>query len=81
MIYILLLLYIFFLVYRYDIQNVQNTKGRNTNYRILWAVFILIAGLSYHVGGDSIGYEIAFNNYSHVKSLGDIYDGNLLENS
>lgn len=79
MIYILLLLYIFFLVFRYDIQNVK--KGRKENYRILWAVFVLVAGLSYHVGGDSIGYEYTFNSYRYVSSLSDVYDGNLLANS
>lgn len=79
MIYVLLLFYIVILVFRYDIQNTR--EGRETNFRILWAVFVLIAGLSYHVGGDSIGYEIVFNDYRRVKSFSDMYDGNLLENS
>jgi len=79
MVYILILIYIFFLVIRYDVRNFN--EGKNTNYHILWGVFVLVAGLSYHVGGDSIGYEISFNNYRFVHSLDDVYDGDLLANS
>lgn len=79
MVYILILLYIVFLVFRYDVQNLK--EGKNINYQILWGVFVLVAGLSYHVGGDSIGYEITFKNYRFVNSIDDVYDGNLLANS
>lgn len=79
MVYILILLYIVFLVFRYDVQNLK--EGKNANYQILWGIFVLVAGLSYHVGGDSIGYEYTFNSYRYVRSLSDVYDGNLLENS
>ena len=79
MVYILILLYIVILFFRYDIQNLK--EGKNINYQILWGVFVLVAGLSYHVGGDSIGYEITFKNYRFVNSIDDVYDGNLLANS
>lgn len=79
MVYILILLYIVFLVFRYDVQNLK--EGKNANYQILWGIFVLVAGLSYHVGGDSIGYEITFKNYRFVNSIDDVYDGNLLANS
>lgn len=79
MVYILILLYIVFLVFRYDVQNLK--EGKNANYQILWGIFVLVAGLSYHVGGDSIGYEITFKNYRFVNSIDDVFDGNLLANS
>lgn len=58
MLYIAILLYIIFLIYKYDIKRSQ--VGINNHYGFLLIIFILISGLSYRLGVDVIRYENRF---------------------
>lgn len=78
MIYAIVLVYLFYLVYKYDIRGRRN--GREMNYTVLCIIFICIAGLGYHVGGDTIGYEYAFDRYKGM-SFSQMYDGDMFANS
>lgn len=79
MIYIIALLYTFFLVYKYDIKGKK--RGLETHYKFLWLLFTGVAGLSYHVGGDSIGYEEVFDTYQGVRSFNYLFKGDMFANS
>ena len=58
MLYLVLLIFILFLSYWYDY--LGNQKGINVSYAIVLIILILIAGLRYRLGVDSIRYESAF---------------------
>lgn len=62
MIYIVILLYLIYLIIRYDYNKVA--KGQNGHYYFLMTVFICVAGLSYRLGGDTIMYERYFYDYT-----------------
>ena len=57
MIYLLLIIYILFLIKKYD------TKSHfdKSHYRILLVLFILMSGLSYRLGIDTVRYENTFD--------------------
>ena len=54
MIYLIILVALFLLVYKYDI--LGNEKNINYWYRLMLIVFILLAGLRWRVGGDTPNY-------------------------
>lgn len=71
MTYLLILLYISYCIYNYDI---KRTSQASKSYKILFVIFTLIAGLSYRIGFDSIGYEYMFNyNYSYTISWKELF--------
>ena len=76
MIYLTILVYILILVYIYDIK--RSSKGFVTHYRLLLAVFILVAGLSYRLGIDLIRGEESFSyakgGVISLRSYMDIYE-------
>lgn len=60
-IYLFLFVILLYCIYKYDIKD--NTRYR---YSVFWGVclaFILMAGLRYRIGGDSIGYSITWHQY------------------
>lgn len=59
MIYIIVLLYTIYLVYKYDFQS--SVKDIKIHYNILLLISILLGGVSYRLGIDTIRYEISFN--------------------
>lgn len=67
MIYLLVLIFLFFLSFRYDICGKE--KGRDWCYLVVLLIFILIAGLRYRIGTDTTGYLSNF--YHRYPSLGD----------
>ena len=78
MIYAIVLVYLFYLVYKYDICGLRN--GKEKNYTILCIIFVCVAGISYHVGGDTIGYEYTFKRYKGML-FSQMYDGDMFANS
>lgn len=72
MIYILSILFILFLVLRYDIKG--HTSRKTYFYKILLIWFILVSGLAYNVGADVPGYMEQYDefNWSEIHSLSDL---------
>lgn len=60
MIYLLTLLYTFILIYKYDIK--QQKRGFKLNYIILLIISCSIAGFSYRLGIDTVGYMVFFKS-------------------
>jgi len=60
MIFIILLILLFILSYNYDIKGVKDKNNRW--YKILLVLFILLSGLRYRIGGDSIAYLYYYYN-------------------
>ena len=58
MLYIIILFYILFLIWKYDVRRLTNDKWMH--YGIVLLIFILVAGLSYRLGVDSLRYEFYF---------------------
>lgn len=71
MIYIPILIYTLFLVYRYDYRRIQNSF--NLHFYCLLAISILLGGLSYRLGIDTLRYEAFFESL-HEGSFYDIKD-------
>lgn len=67
MLYIMIFLLLLLLTYRYDYCN--SIKGRTLWTVIVWLILILVAGLRYRIGTDSIRYEVYF-----VRDYPPIYD-------
>lgn len=61
MIYLIVLILLLFLSFRYDING--KTEGRDQCYMVMLVVFILVAGLRFRVTGDTIAY---LYNFYHV---------------
>ena len=58
MIYLIVLIILLFLSFRYDIR--ENEKGRNGCYLIVLLIFILVSGLRYRIGTDTTSYLYTF---------------------
>lgn len=74
MVYIILLLIIIYSVYKFDINN----NKHNSEY-VYWGIcasFILLAGLRYKIGGDTIGYMANWNLYPDIWNFNWINDIN-----
>lgn len=72
-IYFAILALIIFLIVRYDIKHYP--KGRERWINAVMVILILLAGLRYHIGVDTVHYESQFND---IPSLQDILrDANL----
>ena len=67
MVYIVVIFILLLLTYRYDY--LKKTKDKQLWYYIMLLVFILIAGLRYRIGVDSIRYESAFRFYPSLDEL------------
>ena len=67
MIYIIVLLTLIVLSYRYDY--LKKTKNKKIWYYVTLIVFILIAGLRYRIGLDSVRYEIGYKFYPSIDEL------------
>lgn len=65
--YILIFLLIMCLIYKYDIQ--LSVHGRRMWENIVITLLILMAGLRYHIGSDTIQYEYFFNNAPRLSEL------------
>ena len=61
MIYLLLLLYIIFLVYTIDVKKIRVNK--DTHLGILFLLFVVVCGLRYNIGGDTLGYMQSWKYY------------------
>lgn len=66
-IYIIAIFVASIFVYKYDI--CRQLKGRDRNYIILWLILVLIFGLRYKIGGDTIRYMDLFEE---IKTLPNI---------
>lgn len=71
MIYIAVLLYLIYLIYRYDYREISS--GQKGHYYFLMTVFICIAGLSYRLGGDTIMYERYFYDYTGPNGFSGLF--------
>lgn len=58
MLYIVVLFYLVYLIWKYDIR--KQKIGNLMHYNIVLLIFILVAGLSYRLGVDTIRYEFYF---------------------
>lgn len=58
MIYLIILLILLFLVYKYDYK--ENTDYKLSIYWFICFIFILIAGLRYRLGNDTPNYELSY---------------------
>lgn len=67
MLYITIFISLILLSYQYDYLN--RSKGKWISYSIVWLVFILVAGLRYRLGIDSIRYE---SGYTTLPSLSEL---------
>ena len=67
MIYIIIIVALIILSYQYDY--LKRTKHKKQWYYIILLVFILIAGLRYRIGVDSIRYESGFKFYPSLDEL------------
>ena len=67
MIYFIVLFILFVCIYVFDYR--KSRHGSMVPYVIMCIAFILIAGLRYRIGGDSIGYEL---NYADFPTLGEL---------
>lgn len=70
MIYFIILGALFFLTFYYDY--CQNRQGRLFWYVVMMVLLILVAGLRYRIGVDSIRYE---NYYEHLHTLTNLRSG------
>lgn len=61
MIYLIIFIWILYLVYKYDIH--KSIRYHNSAFWGLCIVFILLAGLRYRIGGDTLGYIESWNKY------------------
>ena len=64
-IYIFIFIYIFALIFFFDLKSAHpnHSKKAKLHYHILEVIFILVVGLSYRVGSDTIGYMDGFPYY------------------
>lgn len=62
MIFVIILVFLSFLAYQYDIKGKGAKRNRDIWYKIILWVLILVAGLRYRLGGDSIPYLYCFYN-------------------
>ena len=67
MIYFFLLFYIIFLSYKYDI--LQHKRNKLLSYRVLLVLLILVAGLRYRVGSDTIVYMGTFKYIPPIDNI------------
>lgn len=61
MIYLLIFIVILYFIYKYDIH--KNHRYQNSSFWGLCTVFILMAGLRYKIGGDTLGYMESWESY------------------
>jgi hypothetical protein len=66
MIYIIILLFLLLFSIHYD---VNNYRVSNTLIFFWWLIFVLLAGLRYRVGGDTISYMIYYEKVPDLKHL------------
>ena len=66
MIYIIILLFLLAFAIQYD---VNNYRVSNTLIFFWWLIFVLLAGLRYRVGGDTISYMIYYERIPVLKNL------------
>lgn len=69
MVYFIVLLYTLILSFRFDNKHVRD-KSFNIHFYFLAVIYILVAGLRYHVGGDSITFE---NDFELLPESGEGY--------
>lgn len=67
MIYFLILALILMLIYHYDYQ--CHNIGRKLSYFSVLVIFILVSGLRYRIGIDSVVYEYAYKDLPNISQL------------
>lgn len=67
MIYFIVLAVLIFLSYRYDYY--KKSQGRLFSYLVMFAVLVLIAGLRYRIGTDSVRYERYYEEFPYIWEL------------
>ncbi len=71
MIYIIVICYLLFLIYTYDM---HHRRQKNVHFWILFIFFTLLAGLSYRLGVDCIRYENHFYNFNFSVDILDLFN-------
>lgn len=61
MIYLFLLIYILFLVYAIDLK--KYALNKNLHWALLFFLFVVVCGLRYKIGGDTLGYMRSWDYY------------------
>lgn len=67
MIYIVILIYLLLLMFLHDYKDYKRNKS--FWYYVTLYIFILLTGLRYRIGSDTLAYEVAFNNVPKLSSL------------
>lgn len=67
MIYLVIVLLLIFFAYRYDYCGVKD--GRNFCIGLMFVIFVLLAGLRYRIGGDTINYIYYYNQIHPINYL------------
>lgn len=68
MIYVILLLLMFVCVYKFDL--LHHKQFNNLSYWLFCIALIIVAGLRYRLGGDSVVYELDYENIPRFWELG-----------
>lgn len=71
MIYFILLIILIVLIYIYDYKGA--IKGRFSSYNIMMLVYILLVGLRFRIGSDTLAYEQSFNIIPTIEDLSAYY--------
>lgn len=69
MLYLIVLIFCFVCIFKYDIKEVSNYKS----FWMLFVILSLIAGLRYYIGGDTEGYRNYFYNSPLLEELNASY--------
>ena len=72
MLYLFIVIYLIFLVYRYDLS--YRIQGKREHERIVLLLLILISGLRYRMAPDSVTLEFEFDNLFHPLGSSYLYD-------
>ena len=72
MIYVVVLLYIFFLIIRFDYHKAE--EGRDQHYFFLLLIFIFVSGLSYRLGIDVVRYQGLFESGEYSLNDFNLFD-------
>lgn len=72
MIYIIIFFVIFYGVYVYDIKG--HCKNKDQLYWTICVIFIIVSGLRYKIGGDTLGYMETWKLYPNIWNFNWFYD-------
>jgi len=67
MIYLIIIVLLVFFSFIYDFSNLKG--GEKLFYNLMWFIFVLLFGLRYRVGGDTINYMIVYDSMPTISEL------------